>query len=758
LTEETITYSLLKIRSLQEQVKRLLMGNEAIALGAIRAGVQVVTGYPGTPSTEILETVAREAAVPGSRASQIYDEWSVNEKSALEVGAGAAAAGARVLVTMKQVGLNVASDPLMSLNYLGVSGALVLAVADDPGPISSQTEQDTRRFGLYAKIAVFDPSTPEEAYTMIAAAFDWSETYGRPVIVRPTTRVCHSYASVEILPDLPPKKPAGFERGGNRWVIFPSLTFKNHKKIEADLVRMGEEFSSIEPGGPGESGGNRLTAGGGAANGAGGGAAGGFPAAAPGAAGGPVLGIAAGGVSYAYAMEALSVLDKGSGGAARAEAPAYKLLKVGTFPFPQALALKFLDGLEEVLVLEELDPVIEDELVRLCGLRHRAVRIRGKRSADMPNAGEISPALAAEKIAGFLRRGALSGGFPAGGVPVAGGVPAGGPAAAPGAAGDFPAGGGPAAPGAAGGVQAGGFPAAAPGAKEAPPAGGFPAAPTAPALPLRPPVLCAGCPHRGSFFAVKEAVRTHGRGRKAVFSGDIGCYTLGNAQPLDMVDSCLCMGAGITMAQGINRVEPEILNFAFIGDSTFFHTGIPGIVNAVYNKANIIVVILDNYTTAMTGNQSHPGTGKTVRGEAAEKISIPALVSALGVTDLIRADPFNLHAAEAAVRAMLDKEGVRVIIFEGPCIAVGAAAQGAVKGSCVVDAAACTGCMACVKRLGCPAISIASKEAAPASGTRGLRARIDPVLCTGCGICKEVCAFAAIGDEGPAGTIAGGAP
>jgi indolepyruvate ferredoxin oxidoreductase alpha subunit len=627
------------LESFGTQVKKLLMGNEAIALGAIRAGVQVVTGYPGTPSTEILETAAREAAE--GRASHVYIEWSVNEKSALEVGAGAAAAGARVLVTMKQVGLNVASDPLMSLNYLGVLGGLVIAAADDPGPISSQTEQDTRRFGLHAKVAVFDPSTPEEAYTMISAAFECSEKYGRPVILRPTTRVCHSYASVRLLPDLGQKEHAGFDRSGSRWVIFPSLTFRNHKQIEEDLVKMGEEFSSYT--------GNSLVTGG--------------------SGGPPVLGIAAGGVSYAYAMEALSPVSK---------LRAYKFLKVGTFPLPRRLALEFLEGLEEILVLEELDPVIEDELVRLCGLCHLNVRVRGKRSGDMPNAGENTPALAAEKIAAFLRPGNRG-----------------------------------SAPSAANGASSAALP---------------------PVLPFRPPVLCAGCPHRGSFFAVKEGVRKYGRGRKAVFSGDIGCYTLGNAQPLDMVDTCLCMGAGITMAQGINRVEPETLNFAFTGDSTFFHTGIPGIVNAVYNKANIIVVILDNYTTAMTGNQPHPGMGKTVRGEAVEKISIPAVVSALGVRDMARVNPFDLKASEGAVREVLEKKGVRVIIFEGPCIALSVR-----KGSCAIDPSRCTGCMVCVKKLGCPAISPAADQA-----EGGARARIDPALCTGCGICKEVCAFAAI--------------
>jgi indolepyruvate ferredoxin oxidoreductase alpha subunit len=289
----------------------------------------------------------------------------------------------------------------------------------------------------------------------------------------------------------------------------------------------------------------------------------------------------------------------------------YKFLKVGTFPLPRKLALEFLEGLEEVLVLEELDPVIEDELVRLCGLCGLNVRVRGKRSGDIPSAGENTPALAAEKIAAFLRLGSRD---------------------------DVPA-----------------------TAVNSPSPAALP-----PALPLRPPVLCAGCPHRGSFFAVKEGVRKYGGGRKAVFSGDIGCYTLGNAQPLDMVDTCLCMGAGITMAQGINRVEPETLNFAFIGDSTFFHTGIPGIINAVYNKADIIVVILDNYTTAMTGNQPHPGMGKTVRGEAAEKISIPAVISALGVKDTARVNPFYLNAAEGAVREALEKRGSGLSFLKVP--------------------------------------------------------------------------------------------
>jgi indolepyruvate ferredoxin oxidoreductase alpha subunit len=627
----------------------------------------------------------------------------VNEKAALELAAGAACSGARVLVTMKQVGLNVASDPLMSLNYTGVSGGMVLVVADDPGPISSQTEQDTRRFGLYAKVPVFDPSTPEEAYLMIADAYNWSERYGRPVILRPTTRVCHSYASIELLPDLPQKPPAGFDKEEGRWVIFPNLAYRNHIKIEEDLVKMGEDFSVYF--------GNQLLGDKTPAK------ENETPVQAP------VLGIAAGGVSFAYAMEFLDPLP--------AQA---RLLKVGTFPFPTDLALKFLNGLEEVLVLEELDPVIEDELVRLCGINQLKVEIRGKRDGSMPSAGENTLAVMAEKIESFLKRKiwinisdldkeelpeTLS---PAPGLPPAFASLSEVPLAVL------------AATAAAAAVSSG------------------PPPPEPPPLPVRPPVLCAGCPHRGSFFAVKEGVRKYAKGRKAVFSGDIGCYTLGNAQPLDMVDTCLCMGAGITMAQGINRAEalkgnPGAFNFAFIGDSTFFHTGIPGVVNAVYNKADIIIVVLDNFTTAMTGNQPHPGMGKNVLGAEAEKISIPALISALGVKVIEKANPFDLKAADLAVKSVMEKSGVRAIIFEGPCIAV---SKGANK--CVIDTAKCTACQNCIRKLGCPAISTVTAEGALSSGPElKPKAVIDAVLCTGCGICKETCAFGAIASspEGP---------
>jgi len=602
-------------------MKQLLMGNEAIALGALRAGVRVVTGYPGTPSTEVLETAAKH------NDGSVYIEWSVNEKAALEVAAGAAYSGARAMVTMKQVGLNVASDPLMNLNYIGVKGGMVVVVADDPGPISSQNEQDTRHFSQFAKVALFDPSTPEEAYTMIADAFSFSEKYGRPVIFRPTTRVCHSCASVEILPSLPKNEPCGFIKD-SRWVIFPKLAYANKFKIEEDLKAMSSEFSSYDK--------NILT-------------------------GKGKKGIAAGGVSYAYTLEALQNLE--------VKDTDYKLLKFSTFPIPKLLAFEFLQGLDEVLVIEELDPVIENELVYLCGLYNLPVKILGKRSGHIRIAGENSPDSAAKAIGEFLQ------------------------------------------------IQQN---------KNESKTITAPTVPTPPQLPVRAPVLCAGCPHRASFFAVKEAAK----GRKAVFTGDIGCYTLGNAQPLDMVDTCLCMGAGITIAQGLKRVEPDAVHFAFIGDSTFFHSGITGIINAVYNQTDIITVVLDNSTTAMTGNQPHPGTGVTMMKTKSTKLDIEKIVTALNVSSVVKVNPFDQKAAKDAVTSLIEQKGVRVLLFEAPCVAVSKP-----TGNSVVNADKCTGCQLCIKKLGCPALGFENGKALINSG-----------LCTGCGLCATVCKANAICD------------
>ena len=599
--------------------REFLMGNEAMAVGALAAGVNVVAGYPGTPSTEVLETVARR------RGEGVYVEWSVNEKAALEVAAGAAYAGARALVTMKQVGLNVASDPLMSLSYIGVKGGLVVLVADDPGPISSQTEQDTRTFAAYAKLPILDPSSPSEAYQMMGEAFALSEELGCPVIVRPTTRVDHGYEDVEVAEpeEWLVNEPEGFVRDPSRWVIFPALSVRAHAAIERRDAELAARLSGYA----------RNTV---------------MQTAGPDAR--PRLGVATHGISATYVAENLDEKDD------------VRVLRVATpYPFPESLAADFLDGLDEVLCVEELDPVIERALVATCGRRGLNVRIRGKLTGDIQPSGENTVESVGLALDAFLGResGAARPGMP-------------------------------------------------------------------PQLPVRPPVLCAGCPHRASFYAVKCAMR----GRKTLFCGDIGCYTLGNAKPLDMVDTCLCMGAGINIAQGVTHVEPDTAAFAFVGDSTFFASGITGVVNAFYNQANMTLVVLDNSTTAMTGHQPHPGTGRTMMGQVVEKVSIERVLRAIGLAVVETVDPLDHERAVETVRRVADEPGVKAIIFRSPCVVLAKP-----QATSSVDAERCVGCQRCVRELGCPAL-------VPDAATG--KVRIDAAQCTGCTLCEQVCPTHAI--------------
>ena len=598
--------------------KEFLMGNAAIALGAVASGVNVVAGYPGTPSTEVLETIAKH------RPDDVYVEWSVNEKAAMELAAGASYSGARTLVTMKQVGLNVASDPLMSLEYIGVKGGMVILVADDPGPISSQTEQDTRHFAAFSKLPCFDPSSAQEAYEMIQEAYEYSEKYNTPVFLRPTTRVCHGYASVSVKDpeEYTVHTPEGFVKDSKRWVIFPRLSYQNHQKIETRNVELADIFSSYEK--------NKI-----------------YPACDTFA--DSRKGIVSGGISFTYAMETLI------------ETGMVRHLKISTpHPFPEKLAAQFLDGLDEVLCLEELDPVIERELTYICGKYHLPVKILGKLTHNTANAGENTRDSVDTYIRTFL---------------------------------DLPV-------------------------KEQP------KLTDVPPLPVRPPVLCAGCPHRASFYAVKKAMQ----GRKTIFCGDIGCYTLGNASPLDMVDTCLCMGAGLNIAQGVEKIEPDTACFAFVGDSTFFASAITGVVNAVYNQANMTLVVLDNSTTAMTGHQPHPGTGRTVMGEIVQKINIEQVLRGIGVQDVETVNPLDHEAAVSCVKELADKPGVKAIIFKSPCIAV------TKPGTPMhVDISSCIHCKKCIRELGCPAII-----------TEDGNVSIDSSMCTGCGLCSQICPVHAI--------------
>ena len=602
--------------------QEFLMGNQAIALGALAAGVRLVAGYPGTPSTEVLETVAK------NRQENTYVEWSVNEKSAMEVGAGAAYTGARTMVTMKQVGLNVAADPLMSLEYIGVKGGMVILVADDPGPISSQTEQDTRHFARFSKLPCFDPSTVQEAYDMVQEAFEYSEKYGTPVFFRSTTRVSHGYASIQVkdVEEYKNVEPEGFVKDTKRWVIFPKLSYQAHINIEARNEELAKVFSQYKRNLliPAEEGCKELK-----------------------------KGIATGGFNYTYVTEAMANLGQ------------LRELKVSTpHPFPEQLAVEFLTSLEEVLCIEELDPVIERELIYIAGKYHLPVKILGKLSHHVKNSGENTRDSVLADIAAFMGRQLSEQGENGQDVP-------------------------------------------------------------APELPVRPPVLCAGCPHRASFYAVKKAMQ----GRKTIFCGDIGCYTMGNAMPLDMVDTCLCMGAGLGIAQGVGHIEPDTSCFAFVGDSTFFAAAIPGVVNAVYNQAEMTLIVLDNSTTAMTGHQPHPGTGHTMMGEVVAKVNIEAVLQGIGVTAVETVNPLDLAKSIEVVRKMAGLPGVKAIIFKYPCIAITKP-----EGKMAVDIDKCVGCRTCIREIGCPGLII-----------RDGQVTIDESLCTGCGLCSQICPFEAIG-------------
>ncbi|MCR5847294.1 MAG: indolepyruvate ferredoxin oxidoreductase subunit alpha [Lachnospiraceae bacterium] len=599
--------------------KEYVMGNQAIALGAMAAGVNLACGYPGTPSSEIVDTIAKR-----NKDKAIHVEWSINEKAAMEVAAGASYAGARCLVTMKMMGLNVASDALMSLAYVGVEGGLVVVSADDPGPISSQTEQDTRLFAKYCRIPVFDPSSVEEAYEMIQDAFEYSEKYKTPVLFRPTTRIDHAYASITYDENAKPKEIPGFVKNSKRFVIFPRLSRMNHEMIEKRNPAIGDDFSDYRFNKyQGKEGNNKA--------------------------------VLAGGAGYAYAKEYLQ------------DRTDISLIGVATpHPFPERFILKSLEGVEEVLVVEELFPYLEEELLKLLGTNQIKIKVLGKHTGNSPLAGENTAEQTAREIALFAGDEIAEGSDP------------------PADAGYMPA------------------------------------------PPMRPPVLCAGCPHRASFYAVKQAMKD----RKANFSGDIGCYTLGNAMPLDMVDTCLCMGAGITMAQGLHWTDSKTVNFAFVGDSTFFASGMTGIANAVYNEADMILCVLDNSTTAMTGHQPHPGTGMNMMGDVVNKISIEMILKGMGIEKVLTVDPLDLEAAKKAITECADAPGVKAIIFKSSCVALFKPVE-----KCVITDK-CIGCKKCIREIGCPAIS-----------AEGKKVTIDASMCTGCTLCAQVCPMGAIEKE-----------
>lgn len=568
-------------------MKKLLLGDFAVARGAYEAGVRVATAYPGTPSTEITEEL--------SRYDEVYSEWSPNEKVALEVGMGSSLHGARTIVSMKHVGLNVASDPLFTIAYTGVNAGLVVAVADDPAMFSSQNEQDTRLIARSANVPVVEPSDSAEAKAFTEFAFELSEKYDTPVILRLTTRVAHSQSLVELAPRKNiPLKP--YVKDVSKYVMMPSNAIKRHVVVEERLKRLSLDcnafsINNVEY--------NDLS-----------------------------LGVICAGGVYQYVKDAL---------------PKASVLKLGmVFPLPYELIKDFRSKVKRCIVIEELEPHIET----LC--KYAGIDVEGKNVFGIQ--GELSVKTIKEKLLG-----------------------------------------------------------ASPDVKKED-------------VPFRPPVLCAGCPHRGVFYVLKKL--------NLSVMGDIGCYTLGAVAPLSSVDATVCMGASVGMAVGADKADPEAhkRTVAVIGDSTFIHSGITGLIDAVYNKANVTVIVLDNRTTGMTGHQNNPANGKTIKNEETFMLDLAKLSETVGADSVRVVDPYDVKLFESVVKEEVNRKGVSVIISKRPCVLL---AKRQYKGF-EIDGEACKNCKACLK-LGCPAI---------ASGANGMR--IDSSLCTECGLCKIICKFGAI--------------
>ncbi len=585
-------------------MKEILSGNEAIARGAFEAGCLVACAYPGTPSTEILENTIKYKEIDSS--------WAPNEKVALEVAIGASFGGGRALCTMKHVGVNVAADPLFTLAYTGVRGGLVLVVADDPEMHSSQNEQDSRNYSKFAKVPMLEPSDSQECKEFTRLAFELSEQYDMPVMLKSCTRISHGKSIVELeerVSGLPAPK---LEKNPAKLVMLPGNARVRHPLVEESLQKLSHAGSKMAI--------NRSEL------------------------RDRSIGIITAGVSYQYVREVL---------------PNASTLKLGMVnPLPYDLIREFAAQVEKVYVVEELDPFIE--------LQVRAMGINAVGKEIIPLCGELTP--------GRLRS--------AFGLPQTTPVPA-------------------------------------------------------EKLPGRPPNMCPGCPHRGVFFALNQL--------KAYVTGDIGCYTLGFMPPLSAMDTCVCMGASIGMATGVTKVvadQEKKKVVAVIGDSTFLHTGINGLMDMVYNQSPATVVILDNSITAMTGRQDNPASGFTLMDAPAPAINIPLLCTSLGVKNIRVINPLDLEETKRVLAEEMERPETSVIITNKPCVLIkreGVFQKGPVY---AIEDDTCTGCRACLK-IGCPAI-----EWRPAAdgGKKG-KAYIDPLLCTGCDVCRQLCKFDAIGSK-----------
>ena len=676
-------------------IRRLLSGNEAIALGAYQAGVALAAAYPGTPSTEILENVAQYDGV--------YAEWAPNEKVALEVATGASYAGARAMASMKHVGLNVAADPFFAVAVTGVRGGLVVVSADDPSMHSSQGEQDNRHYAPFAKVPLLEPADSQEAYELTRLAFELSERFDTPVLLRTTTRVSHGKSVVEFEEareerPLPPR----FAREPEKLVMIPAYARRRRVAMEERLARLADYAETFPH--------NRL-----------------IP-------GDPRLGVISSGIAYQYAREVFT------------DATFLKLAL--SYPLPNGLVTRLAHQVERLIVVEELDPFLEDAV--------RALGISAEGKRYFPNAGELSVEaveIGARKAGLLARASSPSVGAGLGRSPL--------DLRTQGQSATEPCDGGEAEAaslallGAQDGDEDGTSPASRPSADRAGAALGMSAIAsaepaqearhdgqaTAPPLPVRPPVLCPGCPHTAAFYALKRLGFYRGvddptlpaevrplaalRRTGVVVTGDIGCYTLAVLPPLLAIDTTGCMGASIGNALGLEKAGLRQKTVAVIGDSTFLHSGITPLLDVVYNGGSTTTVILDNLTTAMTGHQEHPGTGVTAKGVKTRATDLERLVRGLGVDDVQVVNAFDLEAIEDALRRAVEGDQPSVVIVRGPCILK----ERGASGYAVVEQQKCDGCAACV-RTGCPAVGLLDGKA-----------RIDPTLCVGsrCGVCVAAC-------------------
>ena len=580
-------------------MKELMLGNAAVARGLYEAGCAVISSYPGTPSTEITEEAVKY--------DEIYCEWAPNEKVAMEAAFGACLAGKRAFCGMKHVGLNVAADPLYTMSYTGVNAGLVIGVADDAGMHSSQNEQDSRHHAIAAKVPMLEPSDSAEALAFAKLAYDLSEEFDTPVLLKMCTRVSHSQAVVETSARVePPVKP--YEKNIAKYVMMPGNAKRRHPVVE-ERTRKLTAWAETAPV-------NRVEM------------------------GGTALGIITASTSYQYVKEVFG--------------DSVSVLKLGmTNPLPGGLIRDFAAKVDKLAVVEELDPIIEDHCRKL------GLEVRGK--DVLPMVDEFSQNLVAAALGGTVHTGkALSD-----------------------------------------------------------------------AIPPRPPVMCAGCPHRGLFYTLNK--------NKCTVLGDIGCYTLGAVAPLSAMDMTLCMGGSVSGIHGFNKArgaESEHKTVAVIGDSTFMHSGMTGLANIAYNQSNSTVIILDNSITGMTGHQQNPTTGYNIKGDPAGKIDLEALCRAMGFQRVRVVDPYDLAACDQAVKEELAAAEPSVIISRRPCALLKYVKH---QPPLAVDPEKCKSCKACMK-IGCPAISM-----------KGGKAKVDNTLCVGCGVCEQLCAFGAFHSTGKEG-------